>query len=108
MSAATVNEEGENVGVAFALVTLAGLSTGLGAAVVCTPGLAKYATSTFLAGALSFSAGVMVYVSFVEIFQKSVGSFIDAGWKESVANALAVLRDCLQQLPATLTVLRGN
>ena len=81
----------ENVGIAFVLVTLAGISTVLGAAVVCTPGLAQQATPTFLAAALAFSAGVMVYVSFIEIFQKSVSSFVDAGHKKGVSNALATL-----------------
>jgi ZIP family zinc transporter len=53
------------------LVTLgAGLSTGFGA------GLALFAKATndrFLASALGFSAGVMLYVSFVEILPKAMG-----------------------------------
>lgn len=80
-----------SVGVALALVFGAGLSTAFGAAIVCTPGLAKYATPKFLAGGLAFSAGVMMYVSFVEIFQKAVGSFGDAGHSENAANLYATL-----------------
>ena len=80
-----------NVGVAFGLVAVAGMSTGLGGAVVCFPAMAKYATPRVLAGGLAFSAGVMVLVSFIEIFQKSVGSFQDAGFEENDAFNLAML-----------------
>jgi ZIP family zinc transporter len=51
---------------AFALTLFAGLSTGIGSAIAL---LAKRANRTFLSGALGFSAGVMIYVSFVELFQ---------------------------------------
>lgn len=57
-----------NIHFAFAVTLLAGLSTGIGSA------LAFYAKQTdkkFLSGALGFSAGVMIYVSFVEIFAKA-------------------------------------
>lgn len=53
---------------AFGLTLFAGLSTGIGSA------LAFYAKKTnekFLSGALGFSAGVMIYVSLVEIFVKA-------------------------------------
>lgn len=63
------------VGLAFVVVILAGLSTGFGAAVVFFPRFVKYATRRVLASALAISAGVMTYVSFVEIFVKSVDSF---------------------------------
>jgi len=58
----------ENVWFALGLTLLAGLSTGIGSA------LAFFTTRTntkFLATSLGFSAGVMLYVSFVEIFQKA-------------------------------------
>ncbi len=58
----------ENVWPAFLLTLLAGISTGIGSA------LAFFTTRTntkFLATALGFSAGVMLYVAFIEIFQKS-------------------------------------
>ena len=51
-----------NVGLAFGLVILAGLSTTIGSAFVyCT----SYANIKMLAAALGMSAGVMLYVSFV-------------------------------------------
>jgi ZIP family zinc transporter len=54
---------------AFAVTTGAGLATGIGAAV----GLfAKRTNHLFLALALGFSAGVMIYVSFVEIVPKAI------------------------------------
>ena len=54
---------------AFALTLFAGLSTGLGAAIAF---FTRQTSTKFLSLALGFSAGVMVYVSFVEIFPKSV------------------------------------
>lgn len=63
------------VGLGFLVVILAGLSTGIGAAVVYFPKLVKLASRRVLASALGISAGVMTYVSFVEIFVKSVDSF---------------------------------
>jgi ZIP family zinc transporter len=55
----------------FALtVTLfAGLSTGIGSAIAF---FAKRTNTAFLSTALGFSAGVMVYVSFVELFPSAV------------------------------------
>jgi len=53
---------------AFGLTLFAGLSTGIGSA------LAFFTRSTntkFLSASLGFSAGVMIYVSFVEIFPKA-------------------------------------
>ena len=81
----------ENLGLAFGLVIGAGLSTALGAAVVFSPTLVKYASRRTLAGALGLSAGVMTYVSFVEIFQKSSASFEDAGFDEDKAYVYATL-----------------
>ena len=81
----------ENVGVALALVVAAGASTGLGAAVVFFPSIVKLASRRVLAGSLGFSAGVMTYVSFVEIFVKSLGSFEDAGHEEKKAYLYATL-----------------
>lgn len=53
---------------AFALTIFAGLSTGIGAAVAF---FAKKTNTRLLSVALGFSAGVMIYVSMVEIFQKA-------------------------------------
>ena len=58
---------------AFGLVVAAGLTTTIGSTFVfCS----SYANTKILAGALGVSAGVMLYVSFVEIFAiKSVEGF---------------------------------
>ena len=83
--------ENPNVGVAFALVCGAGAATALGASVVFFPALVKLASRRVLAGALGVSAGVMTYVSFVEIFNKSQLSFLDAGHSERDAYLYATL-----------------
>ena len=69
-----------NVGIAFALVIGASLATGVGASVVFIPNLVKLADHRILASSLGFSAGIMGYVSFVEIFPKSRLSFEQAGF----------------------------
>ncbi|CAB9521205.1 Zinc transporter ZupT [Seminavis robusta] len=85
--------DSENVGIAFALVIAAGASTALGASVVFFPSLVKLASKKTLAGGLGLSAGVMTYVSFVEIFAKSVLSFgVDgAGLDENKAYGYATI-----------------
>lgn len=72
-------ETGSNVAIAFGLVIGAGAATALGAAIVFVPCLVQYANRKTLASALGFSAGVMTYVSFVEILQKSTRSFEASG-----------------------------
>jgi ZIP family zinc transporter len=52
------------VAIAFVLTLLAGLATGIGSALAL---LARRTNTRFLSAALGFSAGVMIYVSFVEI-----------------------------------------
>ena len=78
-------DSSENVGIALAMVFGAGASTGLGAAVVFFPSIVKLASQRVLAASLGFSAGVMTYVSFVEIFAKSSTGFEDAGYAENHA-----------------------
>lgn len=53
---------------AFLLTLFAGLATGLGSAIAF---FAKKTNPKFLSASLGFSAGVMIYVSFVEILSKS-------------------------------------
>jgi ZIP family zinc transporter len=53
---------------AFGLTLFAGLSTGIGSALAF---FAKKTSTKFLAVALGFSAGVMIYVSMIEIFFKA-------------------------------------
>lgn len=84
-------EYSENVGIAFGVVAAAGLSTAIGSSVVFFPSLVQYANRKTLASGLGLSAGVMTYVSFVEIFQKSVDSFIEAEFLEKQAYFSATL-----------------
>jgi ZIP family zinc transporter len=58
----------ESVVFAFLLTLFAGLSTGVGSAIAF---FGKRTNKTFLSVALGFSAGVMIYVSFVEILRKA-------------------------------------
>lgn len=58
---------------AFLLTLFAGLSTGIGSLIAF---FAKSTNKRFLSVSLGFSAGVMIYVSLVEIFQKSQTSLV--------------------------------
>ena len=57
-----------NVLIAFGLTLFAGLSTGIGSAIAF---FARKTNTRFLSVSLGFSAGVMIYVSLIEIFQKA-------------------------------------
>ena len=81
----------ENVGTALALVVAAGAATALGAAVVFFPSIVKLASRRVLAGSLGFSAGVMTYISFVEIFAKATNSYAKAGHNANDAYLYATL-----------------
>jgi ZIP family zinc transporter len=66
----------ENLVLAFSLTLFAGLATGIGS---CMAFFCKTTNKTFLSFSLGFSAGVMLYVSFVEIFAiKAMTSLINA------------------------------
>ena len=54
-----------NVLFALSLTVMAGLATGIGSIIAL---FAKTTNTKFLAGSLGFSAGVMIYVSMIEIF----------------------------------------
>lgn len=58
----------ENVLFALVLTLFAGLSTGIGSVMAF---LSKDFSPKYLCGALGFSAGVMIYVSLIEIFAKA-------------------------------------
>ncbi len=60
---------------AFSLTLFAGLSTGFGSLIAL---LGKKTNTRFLSVALGFSGGVMIYVSFVEIFVKARESLVEA------------------------------
>ncbi len=61
----------DNLWLAFGLTVLAGLSTGIGSAMAF---FAKNTNTKFLSISLGFSAGVMIYVSTIEIFFKAQNS----------------------------------
>ncbi len=71
---------------AILLTTFAGLSTGIGSAIAF---FAKRTNKTLLALSLGFSAGVMIYVSFVEIFQKAKDALLES-YGVLTANGYAV------------------
>jgi len=58
----------DNFLLAFLLTMIAGLSTGIGSAIAL---FAKTTNTKFLSVSLGFSAGVMIYVSMIEIFAKA-------------------------------------
>lgn len=64
-----------NVVIAFLITLFAGLATGIGSLIAF---LAKSTNRKFLSVSLGFSAGVMIYVSMVEIFVKAKDSLISA------------------------------
>lgn len=64
-----------NILFAFGLTLIAGLSTGIGSAIAF---FAKKTNTRFLAISLGFSAGVMIYVSLVEIFAEAQNTLIGA------------------------------
>ena len=60
-----------NIYLGFALATFAGLSTGIGSGIAL---FTKISNKRFLAIALGLSAGIMIYVSFMEMMQWSFES----------------------------------
>lgn len=66
--------DNSNVLFALTLTLIAGASTGIGSIIVLRK---KTLSPKFLCGALGFSAGVMLYVSFVEILSKAQDSLVE-------------------------------
>ncbi len=64
-----------NVAFAFGITLLAGLSTGLGSTLAF---FANRTNTKLLSTALGFSAGVMIYVSFVELFPSAKDAIVPA------------------------------
>jgi len=78
----------KTIAFAFGLTLFAGLATGIGSALAF---FTRRTNTRFLSIALGFSAGVMIYVSFVEILVKARDSLIAelgqrAGWWATVAS----------------------
>jgi len=63
----------ENVMFAFGITLFAGLATGIGSILAF---FAKKTNTKFLSVALGFSAGVMIYVSMIDIFTKAKDSLV--------------------------------
>ena len=72
---------------AFGLTLFAGLSTGIGSALAF---FTKSTSTRFLSVSLGFSAGVMIYVAFVEILQKAREALIP-GFGDRMASLYTVL-----------------
>ena len=77
----------ENVWFALGLTLLAGMATGIGSVIAFT---AKRTNYRFLSVSTGFSAGVMLYVSFVEIFPESI-EILSVRYGDSWGNWLTVL-----------------
>lgn len=65
----------DNILFAFGLTLFAGLSTGIGSLMAF---MSKKFNPKFLAGSLGFSAGVMIYVSLIEIFAKAKHALVNS------------------------------
>lgn len=66
--------EHQTILIAFLLTLFAGLSTGIGSLIAF---IAKRTNTNFLSIALGLSAGVMIYVSFMEMLPKALASLSD-------------------------------
>lgn len=73
--------------IAFSFTLFAGLSTGIGSIIGL---IAKKTNTKFLAVSLGFSAGVMIYVSFVEILVKAKNNLIIAMENEVAGSWITV------------------
>mmetsp|Transcript_14596 Transcript_14596/g.41056 ORF Transcript_14596/g.41056 Transcript_14596/m.41056 type:complete len:347 (+) Transcript_14596:148-1188(+) len=74
-----------NVGIAWAVVIGAASATVLGSALVFLPD--RWITGKFLALSLGLSAGVMLFVSFVDIYMGKAVADLEAHLEESAENA---------------------
>jgi ZIP family zinc transporter len=81
------NIEFSNIVLAFGLTLFAGLATGIGSAMAF---FAKRTNTKFLSLSLGFSAGVMIYVSFVEIFFKAKDSLTEV-YNETTGTWITVI-----------------
>jgi len=81
--------KGHQIGVAMSCAIGAGLATVVGAFLVT---IAKINDLRYIAAAISFATGVMLYISFVDIYVgKAVGHFLDGGYETSFAFLYATL-----------------
>lgn len=74
----------DNFWIAIALTSFAGLSTGIGSIIAF---FSERSNHRFLSVATGFSAGVMLYVSFTEILNKS-GDWLEKTYSHGLSNWL--------------------
>lgn len=77
-----MSEEESNsnaAGIAFGLVLAAAAATCVGSSIVFFPSFVRFAIPRVLAFALALSAGVMIYISLIDIYTKAIDGFIVAG-----------------------------
>ena len=79
--------ETDNILIGIILTLLAGLSTGIGSAISF---FAKRTNTKFLSGALGLSAGVMIYVSFMELMPEGC-SLLEAEYGAKTAELYTML-----------------
>ncbi|NLE27727.1 MAG: ZIP family metal transporter [Clostridiaceae bacterium] len=72
-----------NVLLAFSLTLFAGLATGIGSAFAL---LTRKTSTKFLSVALGFSAGIMLYVSFVDLLAEASSSESRQCWLDCDIN----------------------
>jgi len=96
--------DGPNIPAAIGVSIGAGLATGIGGALVFFPEMLKSVPqNTILGVSLAISAGVMIYVSFIEIFVKALDSIVaDPAFTEGGATALTTLFFFLGMLACVL------
>lgn len=73
---------------ALSLTMFAGLSTGIGSLIAL---FAKKTNTTFLSVSLGFSAGVMIYVSMIEIFPKAREALFSCCHQEQLSYLVTVI-----------------
>lgn len=88
-SVAYIEGEGNNVGIAFAMVCIAGAASMVGFLAVI---FLKRSNTVWLSIGLAFAAGLMIFVSLVEILiEGGIGSFEAAGYSEGESIRYAML-----------------
>ncbi len=108
--------ENHNILLAFGLTIFAGLSTGIGSLLAF---FAKRTNTKFLSVALGFSGGVMIYVSFVEIFREAnisltaalgenMGSWITAASFFGGILLIALIDKFVPKKPGALKTFKGR
>ena len=83
----------KDVVIAFVLSISAGLSTCIGGIIVFCKRFPQLASPVTLAISLSLSAGVMIFISLVEIFGKSVQSFKNGFGQQLLLNEATLFND---------------